>query len=754
MAGSLLPSINHFVVVMLENRSFDHMLGFLYHDQGNVSLLRQPFEGLTGNEANPDGKGGQVKVFKIQATDAHPYFMPGANTGEGYLNTNWQLFGQEQQPVPLVPATNQGFITNFASTLAWESKEAGQVMPGTTASQIMGMYTPQTLPILSSLASGYAVCDHWYGSVPTETFPNRAFVAMATSQGFVQDKSCKKFTAPSIYTLLGKHGKTWAIYGYDAPPLSRGSVADIETAPSSNFGLFTDFQKAVKQGTLANYVFLEPSWGSSGSSQHPNDNVAMGEQFLHDIYYALLGSSIWAQTLLIITYDEHGGCYDHVAPPANAIPPDNSVGELGFDFTRFGPRVPTVLVSPLIPAGTVFRTAGPTPFDHTSILATVEKRFGLPSLTRRDGAAPDVGDVLTLAQARKDDPLLGIKVPKSGPPPTLAPGPNHLEQALADSAELLPVSDTADGGFHHQAPKFETGAEAVEYARQRYQRYEEKLKKQKVTTEGTIKMKKNAAAGVKTFKLGRLHRTYNPRVPHMSALTAGQTLTLPPASVDYTKGMPANLGMMLNDTLGDCTCAAVYHAIQVWTFNSGGQIDTEPDPDVEKLYILACGYNPRVPGEGPGGNEQTVLAYLLNTGAPTGPTGATTQKIAAYVEVDPRNLDDVKRTIHDCGVAYIGFNVPESVMPPGKQPPAVWDYVPKESKSIGGHAVVLAGYDSNGARVISWGQYYTMTWKFFAHFVDEVYAIADNDWIEAKGTTPGGLTLAELEVQMQALKGA
>ncbi len=259
----------------------------------------------------------------------------------------------------------------------------------------------------------------------------------------------------------------------------------------------------------------------------------------------------------------------------------------------------------------------------------------------------------------------------------------------------------------------------------------------------------------KAFKLGRLHRTYDPRVPHLSALIAGQTLPPPPASCDWTQKMPANLGMMLNDTLGDCTCAAVYHAIQVWSFNAESSMDTEPDNDVERLYVLACGYNPRKGGEGPGGNEQHVLAYWVNSGAPTGPKGQARNKLAAFVEVDPRNLDDVKSTIYDCGVAYIGFNVPAFLMPPGAQPPAVWDVDPAgDNSSVGGHAVVLAGYDANGARVISWGQYYTMTWAFFSQFVDEVYALADTDWIEAKNTTPGGLTLDQLEAQMQAIKEA
>ena len=252
-------------------------------------------------------------------------------------------------------------------------------------------------------------------------------------------------------------------------------------------------------------------------------------------------------------------------------------------------------------------------------------------------------------------------------------------------------------------------------------------------------------------KLGRLHRSYDPRVPHMSALLAGRTLAAPPASADWTKGLPGNLGMMLNDRLGDCTCAAFYHALQVWSQNAGGQMDTEPDVDVEKLYILACHYNPRVPGEGPGGNEQHVLTYLMRKGAPIGPKGQQVHKIAAFVEVDPRNIDDVKWAINDCGVAYIGFNVPQYIVPASGSSPNVWDVQSADTNIVGGHAVVLAGYDANGAKVISWGQYYTMTWAFFAKYVDEVYAIADTSWIEKKGTSPGGLTLAELEQQMQAL---
>jgi phospholipase C len=298
---------------------------------------------------------------------------------------------------------------------------------------------------------------------------------MGTSQGHLSDSAAKVFTAPSIFTALDRKGVSWSIYGYNAPPLSRGSVADITQAAESHFGQFADFQKAAASGSLASYVFLEPQWGSAGNSQHPNYNVAAGEQFLHDIYYTLYNSKLWPQTLLIVTYDEHGGCYDHVAPPGNAVAPDNSPGENGFDFKRFGVRVPAVLVSPLIAAGTVCRSPSATPFDHTSILATVEMRFGVPPLTARDGAAAHVGGALTLSQPRTDDPLAGVKPPVAKEVPVLSSEPDHLEIALAEAAMRLPVPE--DGAGHqHVLPAFTTGEEAQDYARRRYAAYAQSVR--------------------------------------------------------------------------------------------------------------------------------------------------------------------------------------------------------------------------------------------------------------------------------------
>jgi phospholipase C len=469
---SQLSQIDHVVVLMLENRSFDHMLGFLYADQNNKSPLGHPFEGLTGKESNPGEKGKKVKVFKIDADDENAYFMPGADPGEGYFNTNEQLFSNHiVSKSPGKPA-NQGFVKNFAYTLGWQEKSGKwSVLPGTKSENIMGMFTPDMLPVLSGLAKGYAVCDHWFCSAPTETLPNRAFAAMGTSQGRLKDSPAAPYTAPTIFNSLGKANHSWSLYGYDKPPLSRGSYADITHKSDNHFGKFADFKQAVKNGTLANYVFLEPAWGKGGNSQHPNYDVAKGESFIKEVYDTLKTSKLWSKTLLIITYDEHGGCYDHVAPPENATPPDNTIGQDDFDFTRFGVRVPTVLISPLIEAGTVYRVPkGSMALDHTSILKTLEKRFKLQPLTKRDAAAPDFGDVLTLKKARTDDPIASVKPPVSKKSAKLGKKPDHLQHLYADSMKNLPLEELSRKPDEEER-HFKTSDEAIKYGADRYRDY-------------------------------------------------------------------------------------------------------------------------------------------------------------------------------------------------------------------------------------------------------------------------------------------
>ena len=300
--------------------------------------------------------------------------------------------------------------------------------------------------------------------MPTETLPNRAFACAGTSQGHMDDKT-HTFTSPSIFGLLDSHGVSWAIYGYDARPLTKATFTDISGVAASHFGVFTDFTAAAAAGTLPAFTFLEPSWSSTGNSQHPNYDVALGEQFIHDVYEALRGGPGWAQTLLVITYDEHGGCYDHVPPPGGATPPGTDAGEFGFGFTRFGVRVPAVLVSPLIAPGTVFRVPpGGAPLDHTSILKTVQQRWGLPALTRRDAAAPGFGDVLTLTAPRTDDPLAGVTVPTSSGPGPSAGLPSHLQEIQAELvSRQFPAGRSAVPGQAGPAPA--TDAALASYIR-------------------------------------------------------------------------------------------------------------------------------------------------------------------------------------------------------------------------------------------------------------------------------------------------
>ena len=193
------------------------------------------------------------------------------------------------------------------------------------------------------------------------------------------DDKTHTFTSPSIFGLLESHGQSaGAIYGYDAQPLTKCHVhrhRRRRRQPTSAVQPTSSRRRG--------RVPCPPSrsWSRAGprpaTASTPNYDVALGEQLIHDVYQAVRGGPGWPQTLLVITYDEHGGCYDHVPPPSGATPPDSNAGEFGFDFTRFGVRVPAVLVSPLIAPGTVFRApAGSAPLDHTSILKTVAAALG------------------------------------------------------------------------------------------------------------------------------------------------------------------------------------------------------------------------------------------------------------------------------------------------------------------------------------------------------------------------------------------
>jgi phospholipase C len=478
--ANALDKIDHIVLLMLENRSFDQMLGFLYADSHNQSPAGHAFDGLTGDETNPDDTGRQIAVYKIQASDPHPYLMPGADPGEGFQNTNYQLFSTDDPDAGAEP-NNQGFVLNFKSAIASDlAKHYKDTLAGTEPLQIMGMYTPELLPILSGLARGYAVCDAWFSSVPTMTMPNRAFALAGTSQGHLDDHT-KIFTCPSIFGRLSDKKVDWAIYGYNRDPLTRHDFSDTQGADDTHFGHFRDFQDRVAKGTLPAFSFLEPSWDASGNSQHPNYDVSKGEQLIHDVYSTLKTGKNWASCLLIITYDEHGGNYDHVAPPSGATPPgDGTIGEFGFDFARFGLRVPAVLVSPLIEAGTVFRAANGV-IDHTSVLKTLQERWAVEPLTDRDRNAASLADVLTLHKAREDDPLEGIVPPVSSAHHPNASTPSKLDKIHAAKVAALPIRN--EKGHYEEAadptPTLTSTAQLSDFIRDRTAAWNQHVQRQR-----------------------------------------------------------------------------------------------------------------------------------------------------------------------------------------------------------------------------------------------------------------------------------
>ncbi len=257
-------------------------------------------------------------------------------------------------------------------------------------------------------------------------------------------------------------------------------------------------------------------------------------------------------------------------------------------------------------------------------------------------------------------------------------------------------------------------------------------------------------------KLGRLPRQFDQSVPHMSSVRMMRAVQLPalPPSLNNAAALPVDLGVMLNATLGCCTCSGLYHAIQVWTQNAQGQMWTEPDSCVLEAYKEACHYDPANPATDAGGAEQDVLNWALNTGMPMETqAGPARNKLSAYVEIDPRNPRDVCEAIMECGLVYIGFNVP-NLLP--EDPGAVWDG--RDMGPIeGGHCVILPGFtrtnpDAPTFDVISWGDRYTMTWEFWQKNVDECYGLFSELWIASTGQTPYGLDAAALSSLMQAIR--
>jgi phospholipase C len=351
-----VPEIEHIVVVMMENHSFDNILGLIGRGDG----FTVGSDGLP-TASNPDGHGNLI----------HAFHMPNECQTTGVRN-DWTAAHEAFDG-----GTNQGFVT------------------GSTP-EAMGYFTKDDLPFTCGMASVFPIADRYFCSAMAQTDPNRRYLISGTSLGLINDTFPLELPPNGvIYEQFDKHGITWKDYYSDAPTLGVYLSYLEEGNPlSKGVTKIDQFYIDAAAGNLPQYCLVEPNYDES-SEEDPQD-IQFGDQFIGKVVNAVMSSPNWPKTMLIWTYDEHGGYYDHVPPPA-AIPPDDippnlQPGDPPGTFDQYGFRVPAGVVSPYAKKDFVSHTV----YDHTSILKTVEEKWNLPALTRRDANASSLFDMVDL----------------------------------------------------------------------------------------------------------------------------------------------------------------------------------------------------------------------------------------------------------------------------------------------------------------------------------------------------------------------
>ena len=441
-------ALDHVVVLMFENRSFDNLLGRLY-EPGEV----ESFEGVSGKELSnpvPDWAEHRPAEGVLRYEVAPSMNTPNPDSGEELPHINTQLFGtlDEANRFKLEPGESfnepregqlpsmDGFVADYISVL---TDELGRQPTVEEYAQIMTGYTPEQMPVMSAIARGFATFDHWFCDVPTCTYPNRSFFHAGSSSGFVVNTSPpgsfpRENKAETLFERLEAAGLTWKVY---CDPPSHYSLTGIihasRLAPrfATNFFSTRQFFEDAENGELPTYSFIEPQiigWNhndmhppfggvvatmakakgldAEGLHFDPPSSLIAGEDLLARIYDAIRSSSSTTgsnhlNTTLLVTFDEHGGTYDHVPPPA-AVPPDGNgtPGQMGFTFDRSGVRIPTLAISAWIPEKTVVNA------EHraTSLLATMRERYNLGDpFSAREASAPSFADVFTLTTPRPQE---------------------------------------------------------------------------------------------------------------------------------------------------------------------------------------------------------------------------------------------------------------------------------------------------------------------------------------------------------------
>lgn len=430
-------NIDHIFVLMMENRSFDHVFGF------SPILGLDPKKGIYREINN---------VRNYPPSCAASLIGGGERTIAATPDAHYQLAGDHEDPAHEFVDIMRQLCGDITPAQMWDGKlingnypeptQAGFVQAFVTGEARHGLsdalnmasadipmqcFSPEKLPVLNALGASFAVCDAWHASMPGPTLPNRLFVHAASSAGYDDSPSGLSVGASgiglsagvkmphgTIYSMMSVEGLEWRIYSDDNPIITTTSFLDgIDFTDISSFD---DFSEDINDEDFdARFIFIEPnyeqfsddpgSYGGAGNSMHPVCDMRLGEKFIASVYNKLRLSKIWPRSALIITFDEHGGFYDHVVPPVAVPPDDNNTASHannshGFRFDRLGPRVPSMIVSPHIPNGMVDGTV----YDHSSILASTERRFGLAAMTARDKKAADFWHLFTLEQPRDDVP--------------------------------------------------------------------------------------------------------------------------------------------------------------------------------------------------------------------------------------------------------------------------------------------------------------------------------------------------------------
>lgn len=461
--------IEHVVYYMIENRSLDHVCGWLYeNDVPNILIgSDKPYNGVDKNFTNEyEGKEYAITKYKDGKlpTKKNPFDLDLDQQDPYHDNSDVmrQLFRGN-----LEDYANKG--TPDMGGFAWNNGTA----------EIMLSYTPTQVPILNGLAKNFAISDEWFCSMPGGTDVNRAFALTGSSfcqqnnfQNGVEYMEWSDFPhRPSIWKVLWSNGETdWKIYNavewfdckFTYNLFLKGQIPTVDEpfAVGGYAPQLIQFYDDAKYDTLPKFSFLEPKWvASNGStSYHPGHDLIPGERTLNDIFTALQQSPAWEKTLFVITFDEHGGIADHMPPPYAVNPYANDSVE-GFDFDMMGVRVPTILVSPWISEKTVFRSETDTAYDSTSILATVLEWLGIPKsrwgLGERTHCAPTFESVLTSKKPRKEKIVLTPPADASFP----AEGPVNANLKVNGLQELMIprlVSDITKGQL--------SGAQAIKLA--------------------------------------------------------------------------------------------------------------------------------------------------------------------------------------------------------------------------------------------------------------------------------------------------